>query len=67
MAVLAGEIIGVFAHVQGADEDRPRRFEAGDQGRIGSSGRAVAIDARPCESGKPGDVNQVLDREGYAR
>ena len=43
MNVLAGEIIGVFAHVDGADEHRAGGFEARDHGGIACGRRAVAI------------------------
>ena len=44
MHVLAGEVVGVFAHVERADQDGTGGFEAGDEGAILGSGRAVAVD-----------------------
>ena len=47
VGVLAGEIIGVFAHVQRADQNGAGRFEALDQRRITDRRFGVAIDLRP--------------------
>ena len=44
--VLAGEVVGVFAHVQRADQDRAGRFQPRDQRRVGVGGRMVAVDLR---------------------
>ncbi len=42
--VLAGEVVGVFAHVERADENGAGGFQAFDQRRVAARGRQVAID-----------------------
>ena len=42
MDVLAGEVIGVFAHVQRAHQDGAGRFQPGDQGAVTLRGRRMA-------------------------
>ena len=64
--VLAGEVVGVFAHVQRADKHRAGSFQAFDQGRVARRGRAVAIDLRAGHRWQARDVEQVLDREWHA-
>ena len=64
--VLAGEVVGVFAHVERADQHRAGRFEPLDQGGVARRRRAVAIDLRAGQRRQPGDVEQVLDRERHA-
>jgi hypothetical protein len=64
--VLAGEVVGIFPHVEGADEDGAGRFKARDQGGVARRGGARAIDLRARERRQSRDVEQVLDRERYA-
>ena len=65
--VLAGEIVGVFAHVERADEDRAGRFETRDERRVRACGRALAVDLRSRARRQARDVEEVLDRERRAR
>ena len=44
MHVLAGEVIGVFAHVERAHEHRVLRLEARNQGGVARGRSVVAID-----------------------
>ena len=67
MRVLAGEVVGVFAHVERADQNRAGRLEPRRQGRVGAGGSAVAIDLRSRSRRQAVDVEQVLDRERRAR
>ena len=64
--VLAGEVIGVFAHVERAHQDGAGLFHAPDQRAVARRRCAFAVDARAGAGGQSGDVEQVLDREGYA-
>ncbi len=64
--VLAGEVVGVFAHVQRADQDGARRLELLDQRRIRRRRLALAIDLGAGAGRQAGDVKQVLDRERRA-
>ena len=66
VAVLAGEVIGVFAHVQCADQDRAGGFKSRDQRCVGGSRRMLAVDLRAGERRQAGDVDQVLHRERHA-
>ncbi len=66
MDVLAGEVVGVFAHVQRADEDGAGVFEPLDQGRVAVSRRILAIDLRAGQRRQAGDIEQVLHRERHA-
>ena len=42
--VLAGEVVGVLAHVERADEDGAGSLQPRDQRGVGGGGRAVAVD-----------------------
>jgi len=64
--VLAGEIVGIFAHVERAHEHGAVRFEPRDQRRIARRRRALAIDLGAGERGQSRDVEQVFDRERHA-
>ena len=66
MHVLAGEVVGVFAHVERADQHRAGRFEPLDQRRVARRRRALAVDLRAGERRQARDVEQVLDRERHA-
>src|SRR5919197_4832350 len=65
--VLAGEVVGVFAHVERADEDGARRLQPLDQRRVARGGGMLAVDLRAGERRQSSDVEQVLDREWNAR
>ena len=64
--VLAGEVVGVLAHVEGADEDRAGRLQPLDQRRILRGRRSLAIDLGPGERRQARDVEEVLHRERHA-
>jgi hypothetical protein len=42
--ILAGEIVGVFTHVERAHKHGAGRFEALDQRGVAARGRRVAVD-----------------------
>jgi hypothetical protein len=42
--VLASEVIGIFAHVEGADQDRSSGLEALDQRRVAARWWQIAVD-----------------------
>ena len=65
--VLAGEVVGVFAHVERADQHGAGGFEPRDQGRVPRGGRMAAVDLRAGERRQAVDIEQVLDRERHAR
>ena len=65
VAVLAGEVVGEFAHVQRADENGAGGFEPGDQRRVRIRRRTLAVDLRTGQSRHSGDVDQVLDRKRH--
>ena len=67
MHILAGEVIGVFAHVERADEDAASCLQPLDQGGVARGRRMLAIDLRAGQRRQAGDVEQVLDRERNAR
>jgi hypothetical protein len=64
--VLTGEIVGVFAHIQRADEDGASMLEALDEGSIPPRRLLFAINLRPRDRGKSGNVEQILNRERHA-
>ena len=64
--VLPGEVIGVFAHVERADEDGVGAFEARNQGRIPAGRRPLAVDLRAGACRQTLDVEQILDGERRA-
>ncbi len=66
MHVFAGEIVGVFAHVERANQDRAGGFHAFDQRRVTGGFWQVAIDFRSSAGGKPLHVEQVFHREWHA-
>jgi DNA-binding GntR family transcriptional regulator len=65
MGVLAREVVGVFAHVERADEDAARRLEPPHQGGVPRGGRVVAVDPRASQRRLPRDIEEILDREGH--
>ena len=64
--VLAGEVVGVLAHVERADQHGAGRLQPRDQRGVARGRRAVAVDLRAGERRQAGDVEQVLDRERHA-
>ncbi len=66
MSILTGEVIGVFTHIERAYEDRAGAFKPRDERCVLASRSAVAIDFGACTSGQARNVEQVLDRKGYA-
>ncbi len=66
MGVLTGEVIGVFAHVEPAQQHRAGRLHALDQEGVGRRRRVVAIDLRAGARRHAFDVEEVLDRIGHA-
>ena len=64
--VLAGEVVGVFAHVERADQHRAGGLKPLDQRRVALGRRAVAVDLRAGAGRQALDVEQVLDRERHA-
>jgi hypothetical protein len=64
--ILAGEVVGVFAHIERADQDGAGSFHALDQGGVARRRLEVAIDLRSGAGGKPLHIEQVLDRERHA-
>jgi hypothetical protein len=65
--VLAGEVVGILAHVERPEADCPGRFEPLHQLRICSRGRQFAVDLAAGPRRQALHVEQVLDREGDAR
>ena len=63
--VLAGEVVGVFAHAEGPDQHGARRLQPPDQGGVAGSRRPLAVDPRARPRRQTGDVEEVLDREGH--
>ena len=66
MGVLAGEVVGVFAHVERADADGAGRDHELHQRRVGCRRRVVAVDEGAGAGRHAGEVEEVLDREGHA-
>ena len=66
MHVLAGEVVGVFAHVERADQHGAGRFQPLDQRCVARRRRIGAVDLGAGDGCNAGDVEQVLDREGHA-
>ena len=60
MRVLAREIVGVFAHVEGAEQHGAGSFHAGDEHGIVRLRVIAGTDLRACARGKPGDAVEVL-------
>ena len=66
--VLAGEVVGVLAHVERAHQHGAGCLQPLDQGRIGRGRFTLAVDLGARESWQPGDVEQVLHgRSGVGR
>ena len=67
MRVLAGEVIGVFAHVQRPHQDRAGGFQPRDQRSIRHRRPMVAVDLRSRQGRQSCHVDQVLHRERHPR
>ena len=67
MNILPGKIVGIFAHIESADEDGAREFKPLDEHGIPPSWLILAIDLGAGERGKSGNIEQILDREWYTR
>ena len=65
MHVLAGEVVGVFAHVERADQHGAGGFQALDQCCVTRRRRTIAVDLRARACGETRNVEQVLHREGH--
>ncbi len=66
MAVLSGEAIGVFVHVEGADRHRTGGNEARDDRRVGDGRRTFGVDPGSGDRDDALQVEQILDCEGHA-
>ena len=66
MHVLAGEVVGVFAHVERADQHGAGGLEPLDQRRVVRRGRKLAVDLRAGACRQALHVEQVLHRERHA-
>jgi hypothetical protein len=64
MRISAGKIIGVFAHIERAEQHRAGSLHPRDERRILLRGRMIAIDFGPGTRDQAIHVKQVLDREG---
>ena len=64
--VLAGEVVGVLAHVQCTDENGSRSLQPLDQHGVTCRGLEFAVDLRSCARRQTLDVEQVLDCERNA-
>ncbi len=67
MRILAGEIVGVLAHVETADQDGAGLFQAPHKRAVTRGRRIVVVDLRAGARREAGYIEQVLDREGHAR
>ena len=65
MNILAGEVVGVFAHIERSDHHSAGRFETFDQSGIARRRRKVSIDLRSGAGRQPLHIEQVLDRERH--
>ena len=66
MNILAGEVVGVFAHVERADHHRAGRLQPLDQRGVARRRRKIAIDLRSGAGRQALHVEQVLHRERHA-
>ena len=65
MDVLAGEVVGVFAHVERADQHRAGFLQAHDQFGVAFGRRMSAVDLGAGDGRDAFNVEQVLDRERH--
>ena len=66
MHILARKIVGVFAHVERADQHGAGRLHALDQRGIARRRRQIAVDLRPGTGGKTFYIEQILHCERHA-
>ena len=64
--ILAGEVVGVFAHVERADQNGAGGLKTLDQCRIASGRRKIAVYFRAGHRRQTGNVEQVLHRKRHA-
>ena len=64
MHVLAGEIVGVFAHVERADQDRAGGFHALDQRRVAAAGVRSRLILDPARVESPFTSNRFFTANG---
>ena len=64
MDVLAGEVVGVFAHIERAHQDGAGGFEPLDQRRIAHRRRRVRLILEPASVGSPSMSNRFLTAKG---
>ena len=62
--VPAREIVGVFAHVERADQNAARSLQTRDHCRVRLGRRVVAVDLGAGSDRQPFDIEQVLHSEG---
>ena len=62
MRVLGGEAVGVFVHIERANQHGAGGGEALDKGRVAAGRRMVAIDLRARQGHQPCDIEEVLHR-----
>jgi hypothetical protein len=67
MDVLASKVIGVFAHIERADQHRALRFQLFDQRRVMLRRRQLAVDLGAGTRREARNIEQVLHRERHAR
>jgi hypothetical protein len=66
MNVFAGEIVGILAHIERADENGAGGFEPFDERCVATGRRRVAVDLRAGERWYAGDIEQIFHRERHA-
>ena len=64
MDVLAGEVVGVLAHVEGADEHRAGSFQACDQRPSRAAGGRSRLIFEPARVGRPATSKRFLTANG---
>ena len=66
MSVFAGEIVGVLAHVERADENGAGPLQSLNQRGVARRFGVVAVDPGASDGRDAFDIEQVLDRERHA-
>ena len=64
MDVLAGEVVGVFAHVERADQNRAGRLQPLDQRRVARRGAWSRLIFEPASVARPATSNRFLTANG---
>ena len=65
MDILAGEIVGVLAHVEAADEHRAGGLEPTHEHPVARGRGALPVDLRSGAGRQPFDVDEVLHGERH--